>query len=304
MSVKFHLHGNRLSWTELSSGFQSRHPSLIQLTHDAFRDMELPRTLDLEWTVESGDAPYPSRASNTKRYFSMSGTRNECRTVYPDFVFDKWPEIGLEDYDGMCKRVQRASLDAPLSDKIFWIGARSDTRLKMYDATRTKPELFDVRFIDWSSPTLKADKVEYYDHPRWRYLLDVEGAGYSGRTKLLAFSNRLLFLQDRPWWDMTGDKFVDGVNCVFVKRDFSDLVDKAAHWMRRPYEASELSTNLLATACKQFTRANAHQRIRDLVLDEDVVLSLRKKTPRTQVFVLVLSVILILAFVIYLIYLY
>jgi hypothetical protein len=33
----------------------------------------------------------------------------------------------------------------------------------------------------------------------YRYMIDVEGAGYSGRFKMLLHTKRVVLLQDRPW---------------------------------------------------------------------------------------------------------
>jgi hypothetical protein len=62
---------------------------------------------------------------------------------------------------------------------------------------------FDCELIDWdrSDPNnLKAKNfVSFHDQiARWRYLIDIEGTGYSGRFKLLLSAPRLVFLQERP----------------------------------------------------------------------------------------------------------
>ena len=72
---------------------------------------------------------------------------------------------------------------------------------------------------------------------RWRALIDVEGAGYSGRLKLLLHSGRPVLIQDRPWHEWFWDELVPWENFIPVARDLSDLVSRARWVKENPRQA-------------------------------------------------------------------
>ena len=65
--------------------------------------------------------------------------------------------------------------------------------------------------------------VSLAGHCRYRYLIDLEGAGYSGWLKLLLFAGRPLFIQTRWRREFFFDGLVPFKHYIPVKQDLSDL---------------------------------------------------------------------------------
>lgn len=86
--------------------------------------------------------------------------------------------------------------------------------------------------------------------------------------KALMFSNRVLFVQDRPCGDMTFDILQNGINCISVKSDFSDLEEKYK-WVESQGERfqEEIGQNMLKDANTHCRRIHAYNRIKSLVHD-------------------------------------
>ena len=100
---------------------------------------------------------------------------------------------------------------------------------------------------------------------RWRYLIDVEGTGYSGRFKLLLNSPRLVFLQDRPHKEDFFQYLVPWSHYVPVKRDLSDLRANLATIKSDPQLEKSIIENAREFSRKYLSRASALQRWSDLL---------------------------------------
>jgi glycosyltransferase involved in cell wall biosynthesis len=92
---------------------------------------------------------------------------------------------------------------------------------------------------------------------RWGALVDVEGVGYSGRLKLLLHAGRPVLVADRPWREWYWDGLTPMEHYVPVRRDLSDLVERA-EWVRtRPQEADRIGRAGQRFARRVLTRAGA-----------------------------------------------
>ena len=193
--------------------------------------------------------------------FCTSSDRFEF--VLPDFFYDHWKSTGLDDYEACARRI--ADIGPAQTDLIGWRGANThDARTKLvalHDAQH-----FDFEFVHWdrsnemqlTAPNFMSLEAQVQ---RWRYLLDVEGNGYSARLKLLLRANRVVFVQERPYRDDTWLGLTPWRHYVPVKRDFSDLVAN----YRRLRDDLGLERLILHSARDfaqaQLTRAAAFQRI-------------------------------------------
>jgi hypothetical protein len=103
--------------------------------------------------------------------------------------------------------------------------------------------------------------VPLAEHCNYKYLIDIEGIGWSARLKFLCFTKRVLFINERPYQEFWMDGLVDGENCIMVKRDLSNLIEKLEYVESNPELYNKLSNNLYEFAEKTFTKENINNHI-------------------------------------------
>ncbi|MEP9388074.1 glycosyl transferase family 90 [Mesorhizobium sp. KR9-304] len=181
----------------------------------------------------------------------------------PDFVFEGWPEASFENYDAKIAEIVAASDAVPRHDRAIWLGrVMARARSALMAASARDPDAIeaigtDVTY-DPSSHMYRSHMMTMEEQVRlYRYLIDVEGYGYSGRLKMLLHSGRVVLVQDRPYRDF----FFDGIepyrHYVPVARDCSDLAERI-EWLRaNPSRAAEIAAEARRFAAARLTRKAA-----------------------------------------------
>lgn len=156
--------------------------------------------------------------------------RKPCFLPFPCPHSLAWPEIGLQDADGLIRGFLSAEASYT-SEKIFWIGANTHpTRALLARLAADKPHIIDAEIMDWnrSDPNrLKSmtRQVSLADHRNFKYLIDCPGYGYSGRLKWLLATGRPVFVVARDIVEYWHGDLIPWVHFVPVKDDLSDLID-------------------------------------------------------------------------------
>lgn len=194
---------------------------------------------------------------------SFCTSQRRFEFVIPDFIYDHWRSTGLDDYEATAQRF--AHIGHAQTNQIGWRGADTHDARKALVALNDANH-FDFAFVHWdrsNEQQLRAPNFMSLEAQvqRWRYLLDVEGNGYSARTKLLLRAPRVVFIQERPYLDDAWVGLTSWRHYVPVKRDFSDLVDNYQR-LRSDPELEQLILNSARDFANAFlTRASALQRI-------------------------------------------
>jgi len=146
----------------------------------------------------------------------------------PDFSFHIWPEANITSYTEECAKIQYHSKKPPIHNKLFWAGNLSThfTRQLFYNAFKDDTSRFEIHVVDTSKKDYMLNIVPMYEQLDYKYLIDLQGNGYSGRLKYLLHSGRLLFIQERKWKSYYHFKLKPFVHYIPVKEDFSDLYDQ------------------------------------------------------------------------------
>lgn len=194
----------------------------------------------------------------------------------PDWTFCHWPSSGVEDSPATFKEMSFAGDLAPQSDKVAWFGnVRSAGSIMPESVTRHRlveefgrhhGDKFEFRDagIGTERPETHVSMPDMVR--RYRYLLDIGGAGYSGRLKFLLFSGRPLLLVDRSYVEYFHEDLEPFVHYIPVKSDLSDLIVKH-NWMVENREGSEqIAKNARDYATKNITIDKAVERIREVCL--------------------------------------
>lgn len=233
MSITFNLKDDDLTWTE-HEVLERRNEDIIALTVDALRSFAIPNKEPRTWTVDLHDTPVLPRGPRT---FFVSETRENLDSVYPGPWF--------HDLDRIVKTDKHRHM-------LSWRGRKSNrTRIKLYNLAKLHPEKFDVDFAYYSGPgdgncTLSME----------------EGDGCDPALASLVHSGKVLFVQDRKYWDYSA-VVLNPENCVLVSHDLHDLLEK--------YEAvdtekkSTLASNLARDVRERLSKQKINERIFSLI---------------------------------------
>ena len=206
-------------------------------------------------------------------HFQSVGTADRGSTLFPDFVFGGWWHIGLHDFDAFSQAMISASAAPATRNQAFWIGnvAMSPFRAELVALSQAHPSRIDARGMQWAHARGNVSEatgeraatdgwVSLPHHAAWRYLIDIEGMGWSGRLKLLPFSRRPLLIQDgddRPYWDWATARLRPHVHYLPVRRDLSDLLAQIEWLDAHPTEANGIADAAFELATTHFSFAAA-----------------------------------------------
>lgn len=102
----------------------------------------------------------------------------------------------------------------------------------------------------------------------YKYLIDIEGNGYSARIGLLLFSQRVVFMQERQWKQYYLFDLEPYKHYIPVKNDFSDLIDKIKEVESKGEDFyNEIAQNALKFAQENLMYKNAVERIQKIMFD-------------------------------------
>ena len=142
------------------------------------------------------------------------GASEEGDRLFPDFVYGGWWHIGLHDYDAFAWAMTARAAAPPEHPQLFWTGnvEMSPSRAALVAMSQADPGRIDARGMRWAHARGNVSEatgeraatdgwVSLQRHAEWRYLIDVEGVGWSGRLKLLPHAGRALLVRRQPYWD-------------------------------------------------------------------------------------------------------
>ncbi len=249
-------------------GPETRHRSLLRLVEMADAEIGLPTFGPL--LLHTRDQPVGTHERPWRAYSFCSSTTHLDVPV-PDFVFGGWPEVGIHDYDETCRAVAAAGAAPAELPVAGWVGslATHPIRAELHRIGSEHPAQLDVQQVEWGQRnadgaqlgTVTGTHLSLADQAaRWGALLDVEGAGYSGRLKLLLHAGRPVLVQDRPWHEWWQEAFRPMEHYIPVRRDLGDLVERARWVQEHPCEAAAVGAAGQAVAKRLLSRASAAER--------------------------------------------
>jgi hypothetical protein len=212
--------------------------------------------------VNTGDRP----GDTTARPYTVFGNCSvdgQADVAAPDFVFNGWPEAKFADFDAEAAKLADASLATPVHQRAFWTG-RVDlpAREALVELSRVRPKVIEA--VD-SSANYDREKQVYVGRfvtmaeqiAQYRYMIDVEGDGYSGRLKLLLHARRAVLMLDRPYREYFFEDLEPFRHFVPVARYSSNLVERI-EWLRaNPAREKEIISEAQQFARTRLTRRAA-----------------------------------------------
>lgn len=221
-----------------------------------------------------------SRTWPHKIEFSMTYPKDQPeRKKYcvPDWTFWHWPSSHVQDSVETFHRIAREGNVAPEVDKVAWFGNMNSAGRGVPEHTTRKllvnqfglqyPFRFDFRHVGGRGKNRRIPMPDMVRKYRW--LLDIGGAGYSGRTKFLLFSGRPLLMVDRRYIEYFTDDLKPWEHYIPVKEDLSDLIEKHEWLKSNDEEALRIAARAKEYAMQNFNMDGVLARLRDVFLGLD-----------------------------------
>jgi hypothetical protein len=252
-----------------TSGFENRTVKTARLVNEAFERVHTMLPGDIDAEIYCHD--FYDGSERVLAYCKKDSDENII--TVPDFIFINWRETGLYDYDDTVIDIASAGQAEPIYDKLFWIGALSHpTRKTLMEISEKDPRIEAIS-MDWKRQLGKEvtvkDATTYVslkDHTKYKYLIDIQGNGYSGRVKMLLFSGRPLFLVERPLKEWYYDGLKAYEHYIPVKEDLSDLESQLDWAESHEKEAKMIALNAQKFAIENLMHENAVQRMANVLL--------------------------------------
>lgn len=135
-----------------------------------------------------------------------------------------WESVDITNAQQMMKEML-VDIRQPAFNKIFWAGGpQHPQRTEYVEFSEVNNDICVTYLTDNSK---QQQQQQYFltmpDHANYKYLIDLQGQGYSARLKYLLASGRPIFIPDRPWVEHWHRLLVPWVHYVPVLSDFSDL---------------------------------------------------------------------------------
>lgn len=247
--------------------YENRGKSTASLVKQAFQEMSSEKKASLnpfDCFFYLGDkSHYP---------FSYGSSAKSNRTI-PCFAFDCWKECGIEDYQSTCADIEQRGKQKPIHDCLFWIGNINThpTRRTLISMSSVNRNMCCYDSGNWHGQdgALKHTDKKYIsipDHAEYKYLIDLQGNGFSARTKMLMHSGRPLFYQDRQWHEYWFFDMQPFVHFIPVSEDLSDLEVRLQWAIDNPDVCERIAENALIFAKANLRRESAVQRFQDILM--------------------------------------
>lgn len=241
-------------------GYESRVANSLFMFQKAFN--KIRNDIDRDFCIYINTDDYTEIENINMLSYSSTGGKNII--LIPDYIFINWPEIGIKNYDEMCNEIEMKGYKNYKYDKLLWIGnVQTHKSRQILMDKYAKNQKFELYGMNWEKDSLNAETltatkyISLPDHTEYKYLLDVQGRGYSGRVKLLLFSSRPLFYVERECEEYYSKDLKPFIHYIPIKADLSDLEEKF-DWAEANYKkATEIAENALNYAKQNLKTENA-----------------------------------------------
>jgi hypothetical protein len=205
-----------------NSGHIDREKSIIQMIIDTLNKYKVN---DVELLINLMDNPI-----NHPFILGFSSTTNSNVTTIPNFSFYQWDYPKSDSFITIKKEILDNNVDwEKKEDKRMWSGLNSHIiRKKFYNAVKDS-KLYEINLIESYINNTIFYKLS--DHTKYKYLLDFEGFGYSGRFPYLALTGSCVILlentdPDRDFKLYYSDDFIENKHFLKIRYSIEDSIEK------------------------------------------------------------------------------
>lgn len=202
--------------------------NVIENNHKNYNEMKLSRHASTIKMLEKLE----NIPSNITFYINTDDLYNDKMLNYfgnnsiPDFGFEHWPTSKLPKFYDLYN--QKPIDFTYKKNKLLWIGNINVHKHRKYIYEKYNTiDNFEIISMKWDDNGNPYPYKTIYEHGEYKYLLDVQGRGWSARLKYLLLLGSVVFIVNRPetckeYWH---DEFKPWIHYVPVKEDCSDLIE-------------------------------------------------------------------------------
>jgi hypothetical protein len=218
ISLHVKIEKNEAYFTMNNKVYTERCNAIIKMIQDT---LLIYKVNNVELIINVTDTPY-----NNPFILHFSKTSNCKINVVPNFSLYNWSDAKSSDFFETKNQILKSNIEwNNKENKIMWSG-------------------FNTSKIREKMSMIKSSEIEYYynliysykgthtfislnDHSKYKYLLDMEGVGYSGRFPYLALTGSCVIILENNKNDYKyyyDDLFIENIHYLKVKYDDNDDV--------------------------------------------------------------------------------
>ncbi|MCP1659286.1 glycosyltransferase family 90 protein [Neisseria perflava] len=214
-----------LAGVEQYGSVHTRGESTLRMVLDALIGLNMAgHKISKELIIHPNDRPVKDLIEPRHFYYCVAHEK-DIGNVIPDFIFDAWPQSGILNYRDTQAEIIARGRQPYEDERLFWVGSFTHhNRMVFADIAKRNKQKILAMTTGVSAVLESKNYVTLPDHARYKYLIDIEGVGYSGRIPFLLATQRLLFLQERKWKGFYHFDLQPYKHFIPVKNDLSDLM--------------------------------------------------------------------------------
>src|SRR3954453_7478339 len=129
-------------------GYETRQESVLSLL--AAAEPVPPLEAFGPLLIHTNDQPI-SKVEDGYRTYAFCTAPGYVDVAVPDFVFCRWPEVGIDDFDETCREIAAEGASPAERDVVGWIGNRESHRVRavLHQLGQEHPDLLDIETVEW-----------------------------------------------------------------------------------------------------------------------------------------------------------
>lgn len=220
VSLHVKIEKNIAYFTMNSKVYTERCNAIIKMIQDT---LLIYKVNDVEIIINVTDIPY-----NNLFFLHFSKTSNCNINVVPNFSLYNWSDAKSSDFFITKSQILKSNIIwNNKENKIMWSGLNSSKiREKMKMIKSSEIEYYYNLIYQYN---ITHTYVDLKDHSKYKYLLDMEGVGYSGRFPYLALTGSCVIILENNKNDYKyyyDNLFIENIHYLKVKyNDNDDVTD-------------------------------------------------------------------------------
>jgi len=217
-SLYVKIKNSTVTYDKLKSNNSERSESIKQMINDVLKKYTIK---DVELIINLSDIPF-----NNIYFLGFSSTTNTNINTIPNFSFYQWDYPNSSNFFQIKQDILNANIEwEHKKDKIMWSGLNSNIIRERFNDYIKNNNFYEYNLINQYDIHKKFYTLP--EHGNYKYLLDLEGVGYSGRFPYLALTGSCVILlenidHDRDYklyYDLEFKKDIHYIKVRYQKED-------------------------------------------------------------------------------------
>jgi hypothetical protein len=220
-SLYVKIENNTIIYKKLMSNYVERAESIKQMINDVLKKYTIN---DVELIINLSDIPF-----NNPYFVGFCSTTNININTIPNFSFYQWDYPKSSNFFEIKEDILNETIEWDnKQDKIMWSGLNSNIIRERFNNFSKNNNLYEFNLIDQYDVNKKFYTLP--EHCKYKYLLDLEGNGYSGRFPYLALTGSCVILlenidHDRDYKLYYDLEFKEDIHYIKVRYHKEDSIE-------------------------------------------------------------------------------